>query len=172
MSMLTLGLWTCCGTSSVWSRQISGLRLQCNHQRSDLDEIRLFGRLWKNWSFWKNKSKNLKFSINKKNKIIWKCQRKHQTNLFQPFKVETNRWIQVEKLGRWQWALHLFHAMKMHQLSPNQVALSATISACEKGTQWQRALHLLYAAKKSGCVAEVFPPSLVCWAAKVVCFCW
>jgi len=39
--------------------------------------------------------------------------------------------------------------MKKQKLSPNEVVFSATISACEKGTQWQWALHLLYDFKKA-----------------------
>lgn len=37
--------------------------------------------------------------------------------------------------------------MKDQKLTPNEVALSAAISACEKGKQWQWALHVLYASK-------------------------
>ena len=37
--------------------------------------------------------------------------------------------------------------MKHQKLTPNEVALSAAISACEKGKQWQWALHVLYASK-------------------------
>ena len=39
--------------------------------------------------------------------------------------------------------------MKKQKLSPNEVVFSATMSACEKGTQWQWALHLLSDFKKA-----------------------